>query len=93
MTEPGHDDADGLRARLQEIDAQLLAMSLPPAMEFGAPIGQRDELEEEAAEIRERLGVEDPRPTLSRGCSRTGWIIIGLTAIVIVALLAWSSFW
>ncbi|MDN3495741.1 hypothetical protein QL996_07370 [Planococcus sp. APC 4015] len=82
MTEQGDEDAERLRARLSEIDAQLLALSLPPAPEFGAPTGMREELESEAASIRDQLGLSDPRPPLTHS-SRTGWMIAAGTALVV----------
>jgi hypothetical protein len=88
MVESSREDAR-LRARLDEIDAQLLALSLPPAPEFGAPIGLRDDLEREAASIRDQLGLPDPRPPLTHS-SRSGWVIAGGTALVVIALVAWS---
>ncbi|SDG62986.1 hypothetical protein [Microbacterium sp. 77mftsu3.1] len=76
------------RERLEEIRMELIEVSRLSLGYNYANFEHRDRLEREAAEIRERLGVEDSRPPLSTGSTRLGWTVLTLSVVVVVFTLA-----
>ncbi|CAL4861120.1 hypothetical protein [Microbacterium sp. MM2322] len=76
------------RERLEETRVELIEVSRLSLGCNYANFEHRDRLEWEAAEIRERLGVEDSRPPIATGSTRWGWTVLTLSVVVLVLTLA-----
>lgn len=79
------------RARLEQIRRELANLSLQAGGFDYKHLEQREDLENEATAIRAKLGLDDDRPPLRRGSSRTGWILLTASVIAVLGVLALLS--
>ena len=91
MTESASQREARLRKRLGEVQSQLREISVPGGSANNAIYAMREDLETEAAEIRNELGIADPHQTHQPGSGMWGWLTLMAAAVAVVVALIISS--
>lgn len=80
-------DREQADARLSAIYLELRALVQPSGTLNDAPLRRREELEREAADIRDRWRIDDPRGPEPVGSGRTGLLVLVATVAVLLIVV------